>query len=72
MFIKLTLKSSWFNGGNMHNWLKKDLDYLIASYQKDIELISKKKKDEEWKRDHYRYISAVHFQRILNNLNTNN
>jgi hypothetical protein len=54
----------------MRNWLKNDLDYFISGYQRDVEMISKKDKDEEWKRDHYRYASAVYFQRILNALNT--
>jgi len=53
----------------MQDWLKLDLDYLIDSLKRDIEMISNKDKDIEWKRDHYRYTSAVSFSRILNLLN---
>jgi hypothetical protein len=54
----------------MRNWIKQDLDLLIKKYNEDLEMISKKNKDDEWKRDHYRYASAVAFQRILTLLNT--
>jgi hypothetical protein len=53
----------------MLNWLKYRLDDLILGLRKDLDLISKKKKPEEWKRDHYRYAFAVSAQRIFTILN---
>lgn len=53
----------------MHNRMKYNLDDLIGGYKSDLEMVSRKNKDEEWKRDHYRYISAIAFQRIFNMLN---
>lgn len=54
----------------MHNQLKPRLDLLIDLLKKDFDLISKKKKDDEWKRDHFRYTFTVHVQRIYELLNT--
>lgn len=54
----------------MNNQLKPRLDLLIEKLNNDFELISKKKKDDEWKRDHYRYTFTVHVQRIYEMLNT--
>lgn len=54
----------------MENHLKPRLDFLVKQLQKDFDLISKKKKDDEWKRDHYRYTFTVHVQRIYEMLNT--
>ena len=54
----------------MNNQIKPRLDFLLEQLKKDFELISKKKKDDEWKRDHYRYTFTVHVQRIFNMLNT--
>ncbi len=54
----------------MHNQLKPRLDFLIELLEKDFDLISKKKKDDEWKRDHFRYTFTVHAQRIYELLNT--
>ncbi len=54
----------------MNNQLKPRLDLLIEKLNNDFELISKKKKDDEWKRDHYRYTFTVHVQRIYETLNT--
>jgi hypothetical protein len=54
----------------MNNQLKPRLDLLIELLKKDFDLISKKKKDDEWKRDHFRYTFTVHVQRIYELLNT--
>lgn len=54
----------------MDNQLKPRLDLLIADLSRDLALIAKKKKDDEWKRDHYRYIFTIHVQRIYKILNT--
>lgn len=54
----------------MNNQLKPRLDFLIELLKKDFDLISKKKKDDEWKRDHFRYSFTVHVQRIYELLNT--
>ncbi len=54
----------------VYNWLKEDLDGMIESLRKDLNLIAKKKKDDEWKRDHYRYTFTVASQRIYKLLNT--
>ncbi len=53
-----------------YNWLKEDLDGMIESLRKDLNLIAKKKKDDEWKRDHYRYTFTIAAQRIYKLLNT--
>ncbi len=52
------------------NYLIPRLENLILILSSDLRLIAKKKKDDEWKRDHYRYIFTVHAQRIYNLLNT--
>jgi hypothetical protein len=54
----------------IYNWLKEDLDSMIESLKKDLDLIAKKKKDDEWKRDHYRYTFTIAAQRIYKLLNT--
>jgi hypothetical protein len=54
----------------IYNWLKEDLDTMIGVLQKDLDLIAAKKKDDEWKRDHYRYTFTVFAQRIYKLLNT--
>lgn len=54
----------------VYNWLKEDLSTMIGGLQKDLDLIAVKKKDDEWKRDHYRYIFTVFAQRIYKLLNT--
>lgn len=54
----------------MDNQLKPRLDLLIADLGRDLSLIAKKKKDDEWKRDHYRYTFTVHVHRIYEMLNT--
>jgi len=54
----------------MDNQLKPRLDLLIADLSRDLSLIAKKKKDDEWKRDHYRYTFTVHVHRIYEMLNT--
>lgn len=43
---------------------------MIKKLQDDLKLISDKNKDDEWKRDHYRYTYTVWSQRIYNLLNT--
>jgi len=54
----------------MNNQIKPRLDFLLEQLKKDFELISKKKKDDEWKRDHFRYTFTVHVHRIYELLNT--
>ena len=54
----------------MHNHLKPRLDLLLEDLKNDFSLIAKKKKDDEWKRDHFRYAFTVHVQRIFEMLNT--
>ncbi|MCU0342571.1 MAG: hypothetical protein MUF28_01975 [Ignavibacterium sp.] len=54
----------------MNNQLKPRLDLLLEDLKNDFALIAKKKKDDEWKRDHYRYTFTVHTQRIYEMLNT--
>jgi hypothetical protein len=54
----------------MKNQIKPRLDFLIEQLKNDFDLISKKKKDDEWKRDHFRYTFTVHVQRIYEMLNT--
>ncbi|HRP92032.1 MAG TPA: hypothetical protein PLH53_04000 [Ignavibacteriaceae bacterium] len=54
----------------MNNHLKPRLDLLIEDLKNDFALIAKKKKDDEWKRDHFRYTFTVHVQRIYEMLNT--
>ncbi len=54
----------------MNNQLKPRLDFLIELLKKDFDLISKKKKDDEWKRDHFRYTFTVQVHRIYELLNT--
>ena len=54
----------------MNNHIKPRLDILIEKLKKDLDLISQKKKDDEWKRDHFRYALTVHVQRIYEMLNT--
>ena len=54
----------------MDNQLKPRFDFLVEQLKKDFELIAKKKKDDEWKRDHYRYTFTISAQRIYEMLNT--
>ncbi|MBK7631453.1 MAG: hypothetical protein IPJ23_12255 [Ignavibacteriales bacterium] len=54
----------------MNNQLKPRLDLRIEDLKNDFVLIAKKKKDDEWKRDHFRYTFTVHAQRIYEMLNT--
>ena len=54
----------------MKDYLAQDLEYFLGKLKADIDLISDKKKEEEWKRDHYRYAFIVTSQRIFNTLNT--
>jgi hypothetical protein len=54
----------------MNNQLKPRLDLLLEDLKNDFALIAKKKKDDEWKRDHFRYTFTVHTQRIYEMLNT--
>ena len=54
----------------MENLIKPRLDILIGQLKKDLKLISQKDKNDEWKRDHYRYIFTVYVQRIYEMLNT--
>lgn len=54
----------------MNDQLKPRLDLLLEDLKNDFALIAKKKKDDEWERDHYRYTFTVHTQRIYKMLNT--
>lgn len=54
----------------MNNQLKLRLDLLLEDLKNDFALIAKKKKDDEWKRDHFRYTFTIHTQRIYEMLNT--
>ena len=54
----------------MNNQLKPRLDFLIKIKKKDLDLIYKKKNDDEWKRDHFRYTFTIHVHRIYELLNT--
>jgi hypothetical protein len=54
----------------MSNQLKPRLDLLLEDLKNDFALIAKKKKDDEWKRDHFRYTFTIHTQRIYEMLNT--
>lgn len=54
----------------MNNWLKERLDYELEQLKKDLKLIALKPKDEEWKRDHYRYTFTLSVQRIFSLLNS--
>jgi hypothetical protein len=55
----------------MQNHLKPRIDNIIEILKKDIDLIAKKKKEDEWKRDHYRYTFTVFVQRMYDLLNSN-
>ncbi|MGE5679869.1 MAG: hypothetical protein ACM34K_03210 [Bacillota bacterium] len=48
----------------MNNWLKQRLDFELDQLRSDLKLISLKQKDEEWKRDHYRYAFTLSAQKI--------
>ena len=50
--------------------MKEDIDGMIENLKKDLNLIAKKKRDDEWKRDHYRYTFTIAAQRIYKLLNT--
>lgn len=52
------------------NLLKKDIDNMIDNFRADMNLIASKKRDDEWKRDHYRYTFTIFVQRFFNLLNT--
>ncbi len=54
----------------MHNYLQPRLNILINELRKNFDLIASKNKDEEWKRDNYRYTFTVSVQRIYKLLNT--
>jgi len=55
----------------MQNYLKPRIDNVIEILKKDFDLIARKKKDDEWKRDHYRYTFTVSVQRMYDLLNSN-
>jgi len=54
----------------LHNYLQPRLNILINELRKNFDLIASKNKDEEWKRDNYRYTFTVSVQRIYKLLNT--
>ena len=53
----------------MLNYLLPRLENFLTDLQKDFRLIAKKNKDDEWKRDHYRYTFTVSVQRVYDLLN---
>lgn len=55
----------------MYNYLKPRIDNILEILKKDFELIAGKKKDDVWKRDHYRYTFTVSVQRMYDLLNSN-
>lgn len=55
----------------MENHLKPRIDNVIEILKKDFDLIAKKKKEDEWKRDHYRYTFTIAVQRMYDLLNSN-
>lgn len=55
----------------VQNYLKPRIDDVIEILKKYIDLIAKKKKDDEWKRDHYRYTFTLFAQRMYDLLNSN-
>ena len=57
-------------GDKLNNYLQPRLNILIDNLTKDFDLIASKDKDDEWKRDHYRYTFTVSVQRIYKLLNT--
>jgi len=54
----------------MINYLLPRLEEILESLQTDYKLIARKNKDDEWKRDHYRYIFTITVQRTFELLNT--
>ncbi len=54
----------------MRNQLKPRIDILVEELKSDLKMIALKDKDDEWKRDHYRYTFTVSSQRIFALLNT--
>lgn len=48
----------------MFNYLLPRLENVIVILSKDFLLIARKEKDDEWKRDHYRYAFTVAAQRM--------
>lgn len=54
----------------MNNYLQPRLHTALNNLKKDIDLIASKNKDDEWKRDHYRYTFTVWVQWIYNILQT--
>lgn len=55
----------------MQNYLKPRIDNVIEILRKDCDLIAQKNKDDDWKRDHYRYTFTVAAQRMYDMLNSN-
>jgi hypothetical protein len=55
----------------MQSYLKPRIDNVIEILKKDIDLIANKKKDDEWKRIHYRYTFTLFVQRMYDLLNSN-
>lgn len=55
----------------MHNYLKPRIDNIIIILKNDLDLIAGKRKDDEWKRDQYRYTFTLAVQRMYDLLNSN-
>ncbi len=54
----------------MRNWIIPRLEFFLSEIKMDFNIISKKNKNDEWKRDHYRYAFTVRAQGIFKLLNT--
>lgn len=55
----------------MQNYLKPRIENIIEILKRDFDMIAKKKKNDEWKRDHYRYAFTLAAQRMYDMLNSN-
>lgn len=55
----------------MHNYLKPRINNIIIILKNDLDLIAGKRKDDEWKRDQYRYTFTLAVQRMYDLLNSN-
>jgi uncharacterized protein YutE (UPF0331/DUF86 family) len=53
----------------LNNYIRPRIETLLNELREDLDLIASKHKDDEWKRDHYRYTFTVSAQRIYNLLN---
>jgi uncharacterized protein YutE (UPF0331/DUF86 family) len=54
----------------INNYLYPRVENIIEVLRKDFKLIASKRKDDEWKRDHYRYAFTISAQRMFDLLNS--